>query len=66
MKELKLRGMGGGTMLFFSCLKDGHVGEITLIHDLRAKARPEVLGRQVTAQYNSLYWDCAGALMERF
>ena len=42
------------TRLLFRCLKVGHVGEITLIHEVRAEARLEVLRRQIPAQCNSL------------
>lgn len=35
MKELK---SCGETRLFFKCLKDDHVGKITVVHDLRAEA----------------------------
>lgn len=62
MKELK---SCGETRLFFRCLKNDGVGKITLIHDLRAEAEPEVLGRPISAKCNSLHTSGTG-LSERF
>lgn len=55
----------GETRLFFRCLKDDHVGKITLICDLRVEAGPEVSGRLISAKCSSLHISVIG-LSERF
>lgn len=65
MKELK---SWVGDQIIFQ-VSEGQVmwERLPFIHDLRAEARPEVSGRHISAQCNSLYFrDCAAALPERF
>lgn len=65
MKELK---SWMGDQIIFQ-MSEGQVlwETLPLIHDLRAEARPEVSGRQISAQCSSLYFrDGAVALPERF
>lgn len=63
MKELK---SCGETRLFFKCLKDDHVVKITLIHDLRAEAGPDVCERLISAKCYSLHISGIGPFGEVF